>query len=521
MNTKRLNSKGLNANEPDTSLDSKGFSTRSDTKGFDTRPDTRPDTESGTKWADTRLDTESDIKGSGTRLASKEPNTRSDTRPGTKGADTKKLVIRSEHVWLEDGWEPAVIVVDTDTGRICEVLQGSASAPCGCDGSRRCGEELLLKQTYILPGLIDCHTHAGMAGPGGDRLEDLNDPFHFDTPFFRAVDAADLFSGCFSNAEKAGITTVCVLPGSGCAVGGQAGVVTTGSSDPFGRILRENAGMKVALGTQPRKCADLAKVSPQTKMALFAMIRESYLRAKQASLREGLERNSTKGLEKNVAEDLAKGLERGLTTVDPTGNQKRSLAEALAGAPARDLALEGWKPVIEGRAPLRAHCHREDDIAKLLLFTKEEGLRLVLEHGSNAVFLADELIDRDIPVVCTNTLLRVPQLREEEAISPELPAKLLKRGIRVALSTNFPEAAWDSLIAQAVFCLREGVPLRTVIESITLVPAQILGIDGETGRIAPGKWADLSFWSGEIGSFETKPLGVMTHGELRTEEKLL
>lgn len=517
MNTKRLDSKGLKAKEPDTILDSKGLNTRSDTrpgtesgtkglntksdtKGFDTRPDTRP----GTKGAGTRLDTESDIKGSGTRLASKEPNTRSDTRPGTKGADTKKLVIRSEHVWLEDCWEPAVIVVDTDTGRICEVLRGSASVPCGCNGSRRFGEELLLKQTYILPGLIDCHTHAGMAGPGGDRLEDLNDPFHFDTPFFRAVDAADLFSGCFSNAEKAGITTVCVLPGSGCAVGGQAGVITTGSSDPFGRILRENAGMKVALGTQPRKCADLAKVSPQTKMALFAMIRESYLRAKQASLREGLERNSTKGLEKNVAEEL-----------------RRYPARDLERYPARDLALEGWKPVIEGRAPLRAHCHREDDIAKLLLFTKEEGIRLVLEHGSNALFLADELIDGDIPVVCTNTLLRVPQLREEEAISPELPAKLLKRGIRVALSTNFPEAAWDSLIAQAVHCLRNGVPLRTVIESITLVPAQILGIDGETGCITPGKWADLSFWSGDIGSFETKPLGVMTHGELRTEEELL
>lgn len=380
------------------------------------------------------------------------------------------ISIISDHVWIDGTYKPAIISVDRKSGRIIQVINGHKEI------SDSGSEVLLCKDTYILPGIIDCHTHTAMGGPGGDMNDDVNDPNHFVTPFFRAIDATDIFSEYYYDAEKAGINMVCVLPGSRSVVGGQAGVVLTGGNDPFRRIISENVGMKVALGARPLMYARAASKSPQTKMAVYQMLKESYLEANSYSKKQKV---------------------------------------------GRDLGFEGWSPVMEGKAPLRVHCHRADDILKAIKFTDEQGLKLVIEHGTEALEVSDEIIKRDIPVVCTNTIYRVPQIKEEQRATPEYASELMKKGVRVALSTNFPEVAWDALYIQSCECLKNGVPYSQVISSLTEIPAQIIGLDKETGSIEEGKWADLSFWSGKFGDFHTLPLGVMTHGELRIKEKLI
>ncbi|HIU33920.1 MAG TPA: amidohydrolase family protein [Candidatus Pullichristensenella excrementigallinarum] len=372
------------------------------------------------------------------------------------------ITIQSKNVWLDGEYRPATISIHSDTGRIERVTPGL------CPDAENALESA---ETYVLPGLIDCHTHAAMGGPGGDRIGDQNDPKHFDTPFFRAIDATDPFHACYAAAEKAGFTMVAVLPGSYCVVGGQVGLVLTGLRDPFGRIVAENVGMKVALGARPKMAAEMAGgKSPQTKMAVYAMLRESLLRARR-----------------NRQEDSG----------------------------ARDLGTEGWSKVLDKQAPLRVHCHRADDILKALRFGEEMDVNIVLEHATGALELAEEIAARKIPVVCTNTILRVPQLSEETCATEHYAAELMRRGVPVALSTNFPEVAWDAIRIQACECLRCGAPYRAVIDALTLVPAKIVGMEAQTGSIEEGKWADLSFWTGEYPRFETQPLGVMIHGEWR------
>ena len=367
--------------------------------------------------------------------------------------------IQSNHVWLEGEYQPATLTVEPETGRIASVARGLC-----LDAENALGST----EIYVLPGLIDCHTHAAMSGPGGDATGDQNDPYHFDTPYFRAIDATNPFDACYEGAARAGITALCVLPGAYCVVGGQAGVLRTVSQDPFGYILRENAGMKAALGARPKMAAAMAgNTTPQTKMAVYAMLRDSLLRARQ-SLRQ---------------------------------------------AAGRDLAAEGWEKVLTGEAPLRVHCHRIDDIVKALQFAEEMQIRVVLEHATGAVPIADELAQRQIPVVCSNTIMRVPQLPEENQATEHYAADLMKKGVRVALSTNFPEVAWEALALQAGECLRQGVEYARVIEAVTVTPAEILGMQGEIGKIQAGMWADLSFWSGAFGHFEARPVGVMSHGE--------
>ena len=89
----------------------------------------------------------------------------------------------------------------------------------------------------------------------------------------------------------------------------------------------------------------------------------------------------------------------------------------------------------------------------------------------------------------------------------------MKKGVKVALSTNFPEVSWEALQVQVGECLREGVPYATVIDSLTKVPAQILGLDEEAGCLEAGRWADLSVWSAEYGSFNNRCIKTMVRGE--------
>lgn len=376
------------------------------------------------------------------------------------------ITLKSRHVWLDEAYAPATIRIDSETGRILDVCQGIDAQGDNALPSEDC---------YVLPGFIDCHTHTAMAGPGGDRIGDLNDPRHFVTPFFRAVDATDPFHDGYREAARAGVTQVCVLPGPACVVGGQAGMVLTAGKDPFGRIQSANVGMKAALGMRPKLAADAVQQSPQTKMAVYAMLREAIVQARRAQ-------------------------------AEP--------------APGRDLALEGWLPVLRREAPLRLHCHRPDDLIKAIGLAEEMDLSLVVEHGTGALPYAQELVKRDIPVVCTNTIFRVPQILEERDATEHLASDLMKQGVRVALSTNFPEVSWEALQLQASECLREGADYADVIAALTTVPAQITGQADAAGRIQPGYWADLSVWSAEYGSFAARCQATMVRGEWAGQEGL-
>jgi imidazolonepropionase-like amidohydrolase len=371
------------------------------------------------------------------------------------------LALHSNHVLLheEPFPVPATILICPEDGRIVD-LGRDISVPAGVPWKD-------LEDAYILPGLIDCHTHIGMDGPGGDPVTDRNEPYALNAPQLRAVDAIDFLHVGFSVAAKAGITMVAVLPGSYSVVCGQVGAMVTYSFDRTGYIFKENIGMKCAMGIHPRMAADAANTSPKTKMAILAMIRESILHAQRA-----------------------------------IPNLKTH----------RDIASEGWWPVLNGNLPLRVHVYRACEMASVIDLADHFKLKLVFEHGAEAIALKDELIQRDIPVVCTNTFYHVPSTREETAVTPDLPARMMQAGIRVALSTNFPEVAIGTLTQYAGQCLKYGVTWKQAIDSITRIPAEIMGIYDETGSIKSGKRADISIWNGDPLNWQSNPIAVMING---------
>lgn len=67
------------------------------------------------------------------------------------------------------------------------------------------------EQRYLLPGLIDAHTHLGLAEPG-DKLSDISESELPITPHLRPLDGIRMHSRALEDARRAGITTCMVCP---------------------------------------------------------------------------------------------------------------------------------------------------------------------------------------------------------------------------------------------------------------------------------------------------------------------
>ncbi|MFT4023630.1 MAG: amidohydrolase family protein, partial [Flavihumibacter sp.] len=52
-----------------------------------------------------------------------------------------------------------------------------------------------------------------------------------------------------------------------------------------------------------------------------------------------------------------------------------------------------------------------------------------------------------------------------------------------------------------------GIPLRDVIQMATLTPATIMGVQGETGSLVPGKYADIVLFDDHIHVHSTMVKG--------------
>ena len=140
------------------------------------------------------------------------------------------------------------------------------------------GESINAAGGWVLPGLIDAHSHIGLyedslGYEGADGNEDT-DPA---TPQLRALDGVNPMDAAFREALEAGVTAVLVSPGSANPIGGQIIAMKTAGRRVDDMILKEPAAMKFALGENPKSVYHDKDETPVTRMATAAIIREQLL----------------------------------------------------------------------------------------------------------------------------------------------------------------------------------------------------------------------------------------------------
>ena len=185
-------------------------------------------------------------------------------------------------------------------------------------------------------------------------------------------------------------------------------------------------------------------------------------------------------------------------------------AEGKSGIPRhdRDVKWDAMGKALRGEIPVYIHANALNQIRAALRFADEQGLkRLVLVGGNDAWRIAAELKRRDIPVIVGGTL-NLPRRHDDPYDEPfALPEKLRAAGLRWCLSdggspfgaTNARNLPYHAAMASAF-----GLPRDEALKSITLYPAQILGVADKLGSIEPGKIADLLVADGDPLEIETQ-----------------
>ena len=324
---------------------------------------------------------------------------------------------------------------------------------------------------WVLPGFIDAHAHVGVSeeaeGWAGQDTNERTDPV---TAQVRALDAINPADLGLRDAITGGVLAVNVNPGSANPIGGQTAAIKCWGRTVDEMVLREPAGLKSALGENPKRVYGERHETPSTRLGTAAVIRGAFVAAQ------------------NYQAKLAAS----------ASSAERPVVE-------RDLKLEALSRVLRREIPWRQHCHRADDIATAMRMAREFGYNLVIDHGTEAHLLADQIAAASIPVIIGPlfTSRSKVELRNRSLANP---GRLAAAGVTIAITTDHPVVPIHFLILQATLAVKEGLDPVTALRAITIHPAQIIGCAARIGSLLVGKDADLVIWSGD-------PLDVMSRAE--------
>jgi imidazolonepropionase-like amidohydrolase len=382
---------------------------------------------------------------------------------GAQGAIAQTTVIHADRV-VTDAKTPVrgqstVIVTD---GRIASIEDGFVSGPAGAEVVR-------LEGRTLVPGLIDLHTHIS-GDPGGDYWRAAIDPPEWYTML--AVKNAGL-------TVRAGFTTIRdlgsrtpqvaqalrrateegLVAGPRVVTSGQTIAIVGGHGDTTG--FRSDVNDLLASGmacTGPLECAERVRRASKNGADLVKI-------------------TATGG----VLSQQGRGLEAHFTDAE-----MKSIVDT-----ARSLGLQ-----------VAAHAHG----ARGIEAASRAGVQTI-EHGTY-------LDDAAIAEMKRNGTVLIPTLMAFQGISQRLGKgvytpvvedkvravadaagvflrKALQAGVKVAFGTDAGVFEHGLNAGEFGLMMAQGMSSRDALASATTGAAEVLGLEREIGRIAPGYSADL------------------------------
>lgn len=361
---------------------------------------------------------------------------------------------------IPNGW------LKTENGKITEIGSGNLdNVP---------ENSIDAKGGLLLPGFIDAHTHLGIIEDGidfeGDDCNESTDPF---TPQMRAIDGINPFDRCFEEARMRGITAAASSPGSANPCGGEICAIKT-NGRRIDDMLIKNCGIKFAMGENPKNVYNGREETPVTRMAVTALIREGLHKA----------RRYVRDMDSYYSDS---------ENYDP---------------PEYDIKCEALMPLLDRKIKAFFHCHRADDICTAIRISKEFSLDAVIIHGTEGYKIADIIAEEKVPVIAGPIICDrcKPEMRGLELKNA---AVMHRNGVKTAVCTDHTVIPIQYLPLSAQAAVKGGLSFEDALKTITINPAEILGIDETTGSISVGKDADIQLYrKGE------NPLDLMSEPKL-------
>lgn len=384
--------------------------------------------------------------------------------------NNKKAIVNGILYTVKDK-EPYKGNILIEAGKIAAI--GDFEIPPGC-------EVIDVQGSLVFPGFIDPHTHLGISetamGPEGKNHNEATSPNKGNLFALDAINSAD---SAFKDAIKAGITSALVLPGSGNVVGGVGVVVKNWSEDIVidSRVVKNFAGMKCALGENPKRFYRSKNICPSTRMGTASVLREAFVEAQ------------------NYANKLKKA------ELEPDK------------APERNMKLENLLKVLNKEMPMKIHAHRADDIATAIRIAREFDLDMSIEHASEAHLIVDYMSKFNYPLV-VGPSLGVPGKVETKNKSLKALQVLTEAGLVISVTTDHPVLPIYQLIHAPALAVRDGLDEYEALKMITINPAITLGLEDRIGSLEVGKDADIAIYDDHPFSFTSKCLYTFVDGKI-------
>ncbi|RMG67317.1 MAG: amidohydrolase, partial [Calditrichaeota bacterium] len=203
-----------------------------------------------------------------------------------------------------------------------------------------------LEGKVVIPGLVDTHSHIGIyPSPMVPAHADGNEMTGPVQSALRALDAVWPDDPRIRMARAGGITTANIMPGSGNVMGGQTIYVKLRGHTVEDMLIEKDGvygGMKMANGENPKRSYGSRNQAPATRMAITALQRKQFLRARQYWKKW---------------QDY----------------QKKRKKDRSVQPPERDLDLEQVVEILQGKRIVHFHTHRADDIMTAMRLADEFG----------------------------------------------------------------------------------------------------------------------------------------------------
>ncbi len=337
------------------------------------------------------------------------------------------------------------------------------------------------KGKYVTPGVIDIHSHLGVyASPGVQAHADGNEATAPTTPEVWAEHSVWPQDPGFSRAlTNGGVTAMQILPGSANLIGGRSVVLKNVYARTVQGMKFPGApyGMKMACGENPKRVYGDRNQMPSTRMGNMAVDRQTWIKAAEY-------------------------------------RKKR----AGGNLDERDLANDTLADVLDGKILVQNHCYRADEMAQVIDMAKEFGYKVTaFHHAVEAYKIGDLLRENDI---CSAIWADWWGFKMEAFDGiPENAALLADAGACVIIHSDDANGI-QRLNQEAAKARAAGkrmgiiIPDGQVISWITLNPARALGVDRQTGSLAPGKMGDMVLWNANPLSVYARPEKVWVDGAL-------
>jgi imidazolonepropionase-like amidohydrolase len=380
----------------------------------------------------------------------------------TMSAPSGVYVIRNARVVTVSGPEIERGMILIRNGRI-EAVGVTVNAPAGA-------QEIDAAGLSVYPGMMDAGTNMGLAEISAvgatidtNELGEMN-------PNAQAIVAINPHTAHVDVTRVAGVTNVVSMPGGG-TISGQAAIINLNGTTGSEMAIVPAAALVMSVPRAGGGGGGFGQTqAPPTAEAITA--RDQQIEQLRKLLRD--------------AEAYGR-------TQDAYRRDPRNVPR-----PNTDLVLAALVPYVRGERPVLFRADRERDIRASIRFAEEMKLKPIIFGGDDAWKVASLLKEKNVPVILTG-VLDLP-LREDDPYDSHYgtAAALQQAGVRFCISTGDSGAHVRDLPFQAGMAAAFGLSRAEALKSVTLYPAQIMGVSDRLGSIEAGKLANLVITDGDL-----------------------